>query len=172
VSEDDVPGGVRWAPAAPRTLADGIVLFFAQGFGTGRAPFAPGTLGTVPGVALYLLLAPVPLVPYAGIVTLFTVAGIVLCERAAHLLGQDDPPSVVWDEIVGVMIALAGSPTNPWAMLAGFAAFRLFDICKPGPMGWADRQLRGGLGIMFDDVLAGFAALAVLQLARAWGAPF
>lgn len=172
MSEDGAPRGQRWATAAPRTLADGVVLFLAQGFGTGRAPFAPGTLGTVPGVVLYLILAPVPLMLYAGMVTLLTVAGIALCERAAHLLEQDDPPSVVWDEIVGVMIALAGSPVSPWAVLAGFAAFRLFDIWKPGPIGWADRQLSGGLGIMLDDVLAGFAAFAILQLARAWGAPF
>lgn len=155
----------------PARVADRAVLFLAQGFGTGRAPFAPGTLGTIPGVVVYLLLASLPLAYYAGIVTLLTVIGIALCDRAARILGRDDPSSVVWDEIVGVMIALAGSPLSPWSLLAGFAAFRLFDIWKPGPIGWVDRRLHGGLGIMLDDVLAGFAALAVLQLARVWGAP-
>ncbi len=155
----------------PVTRARGPVLFLAQGFGTGKAAFAPGTMGTFPGVLLFLVLSPLPLALYAGIVALLTVAGIALCGRAARILAQDDPPSVVWDEIVGVMIALAGSQPHLWTVLAGFTAFRLFDIWKPWPIGWVDRRLRGGLGIMLDDVLAGFAALAVLELGRAWGAP-
>ena len=144
----------------------------AQGLGTGKALLAPGTVGTIPGVALYWVLAPLTLPVYAGIVALLAVAGIALCDRAARILGQDDPPSVVWDEIVGVLIALAGSAPSMWGVLAGFAAFRVFDIWKPGPIGWLDRYLRGGLGIMLDDVLAGLAALAVLQFARACGASF
>lgn len=172
MTTDATPGSERAGASAPKPLADSATLFLAQGFGTGRAPFAPGTLGTVPGVGLYLVLAPLPLAIYAGIVALLAVGGIALCARAVRILGQDDPPSVVWDEIVGVLIALTGSPASLWAALAGFAVFRLFDIWKPGPIGWIDRRLRSGLGIMLDDVLAGFAALAALQLGRAWGAPF
>jgi phosphatidylglycerophosphatase A len=171
VTINGAPSGEGPAAVRLARVADGAVLFLAQGFGTGRAPFAPGTLGTTPGLVFYLLLASLPLALYAGIVTLLTVVGIALCDRAARILGQDDPSSVVWDEIVGVMIALAGTPLSPWSLLAGFAAFRLFDIWKPGPVGWADRRLHGGLGIMLDDVLAGFAALAVLQLARVWDTP-
>jgi phosphatidylglycerophosphatase A len=153
------------------SLPDRLVLFAAQGFGTGRSPVAPGTLGTLPGVLLYPLLASLPLPIYAGIVALLAVIGIGLCGRAARLLGQADPPSVVWDEIVAVLITLAGSPPGWATAAAGFALFRLFDIWKPWPIGWIDRHVHGGLGIMLDDIAAGFMGLAALQLVRLCGVP-
>ena len=83
---------------------------------------------------------------------------------AEKILDRGDPGVVVIDEIVGVLIALAAVPLHPVAALAGFALFRLFDIAKPFPVGWVDRHLHGGLGIMLDDVAAGLYALLVLHL--------
>nr|WP_295384282.1 phosphatidylglycerophosphatase A [uncultured Thiodictyon sp.] len=148
---------------------DRLILFLAQGFGSGRAPWAPGTFGTLPGVALYLLLAGLGLTlgPYLAVTAVLLLIGIPLCGLAAQALGRSDPPSVVWDEIVGYLITMiAIAPSWP-AVVAGFAAFRLFDIWKPWPIGWIDRQVGGGLGIMLDDVVAGLMALAVMHLGQA-----
>ena len=95
--------------------------------------------------------------------TLFIV-GVASAGSAEKILDRGDPGVVVIDEIVGVLIALAAVPLHPAAALAGFALFRLFDIAKPFPVGWVDRHLHGGLGIMLDDVAAGLYALLVLHL--------
>ena len=154
-------------PCRSIRLPDRIVLFFAQGFGTGRLPKAPGTFGTLPGVVLYLPLAALPLGFYLVATAALLFIGIPLCGRAARTLGQTDPPSVVWDEIVGYLITMiAIAPTWP-AVVAGFATFRLFDIWKPWPIGWIDRKVGGGLGIMLDDVVAAFMALTLMHLGRA-----
>jgi len=156
--------GASGAAPPPVTRHERLVLFLAQGFGTGRLPKAPGTFGTLPGVLLYLLLAGLPLWGYVGVTAALLLIGIPLCGRAARTLGRTDPPSVVWDEIVGYLITMiAIAPSWP-AVLAGFAAFRLFDIWKPWPIGWIDRRVGGGLGIMLDDVAAGLMALALMHL--------
>ncbi|WP_366929777.1 phosphatidylglycerophosphatase A [uncultured Thiodictyon sp.] len=163
-------GSLDPAPGAPRptiTRRDRAILFLAQGFGTGRLPKAPGTFGTLPGVLLYLLLAGLPLAPYLAVTAALLLIGIPLCGRAARTLGEKDPPSVVWDEIVGYLITMiAITPSWP-AVVAGFAAFRLFDIWKPWPIGWIDRRVGGGLGIMLDDVVAGLMALGLMHLGLA-----
>ena len=143
------------------------VMALALGFGAGLAPRAPGTAGTLVGVALFPLLAPLPPAYYAAVVALLFVAGIPVCAAAARRLGAHDHPGIVWDEVVGYLVAMAALPaTWPW-MAAGFAAFRLFDIAKPWPIGVLDRRLGGGLGIMLDDLLAGLMALALLHGAAA-----
>nr|WP_295458800.1 phosphatidylglycerophosphatase A [uncultured Thiodictyon sp.] len=155
-------------PGEPRR-SDRLILFLAQGFGSGRLPWAPGSFGTLPGVALYLLLAGLGLAlsPYLAVTAVLLLIGIPLCGRAARMLGRTDPPSVVWDEIVGYLITMiAIAPSWP-AVVAGFAAFRLFDIWKPWPIRWIDRQVGGGLGIMLDDVVAGLMALALMHLGQA-----
>ena len=149
-----------------RSASDRLVLFLAQGFGTGRSPWAPGTFGTLPGLLLYLPLSMLPLGAYLAVIVVLLVIGIPLCDRAARLLGREDPPAVVWDEIVGVLITLAAVPPSWTGVVLGFAAFRLFDIWKPWPIRECDRRVKGGLGIMLDDVVAGLMALASVQLVR------
>jgi phosphatidylglycerophosphatase A len=148
-----------------------VVLFLAQGFDTGRAPVAPGTFGTLPGVVLALALLPTPLPVYIGITVLLLAVGIPLCGEAAIALGRKDPPSVVWDEIVGMLVTMTAVPLSLTSILAGFALFRLFDIWKPWPIGWVDRRLQGGLGIMLDDIIAGVMACLLLHAALAIGIP-
>jgi phosphatidylglycerophosphatase A len=139
-------------------------LLLAFGFGSGLAPRAPGTFGTLAAVPLLLLLVQLPLWLYALVVLLAAIAGIALCSWSSRRLGVHDHPGIVWDEFVGLWIACwALPPTWPW-LLAGFLLFRLLDIWKPWPIRIADRQVHGGFGIMLDDVLAGAISCALLHL--------
>jgi phosphatidylglycerophosphatase A len=123
----------------------------------------PGTCGTLAAVPIYYFLSTLPLSGYLALTAACFAAGIAVCGSAARALGAHDHPSIVWDEMVGLLVALAGAPKGwPWLVL-GVAAFRAFDIVKPWPVGLADRRLSGGLGIMLDDVLAGLYACAVVR---------
>ncbi|MGK0674657.1 MAG: phosphatidylglycerophosphatase A [Halothiobacillaceae bacterium] len=143
------------------------VLFLAHGLGSGLVPAAPGTFGTLVALLPWFLLAQLALPLYLGVVLLAAIAGVWLCGEAARKMGREDPGSIVWDEWVGVWIALTGLPLQwPW-ILAGLVAFRMFDILKPWPVGWLDRRFHGGLGIMLDDIAAGIMAAVCLQTAMA-----
>lgn len=140
------------------------INWLAWGLGSGLSPWMPGTCGTLVGVALYLPLSVLPLVVYLLIVLFMAIFGIWLCAYTARDLAVHDHGSIVWDEIVGVLVALTAAPAGwPW-LLAGFALFRLFDIWKPWPISWLDRQVHGGFGIMIDDILAGLYAAVLLQI--------
>ena len=139
------------------------VLLLAFGFGSGLAPKAPGTIGTLAAIPLYLLLAKLPLIGYAIVVLLSFMVGCWLCGEAAKQLGVHDFGGIVWDEFVGYWITMFAAPAG-WLWIAlGFVLFRLFDIWKPWPIRLADKQVQGGLGIMLDDVLAGLYAWLCLQ---------
>lgn len=141
------------------------VQFLALGFGSGLAPKAPGTFGTLAVIPLYLLmitqLAPLT---YALLTLVMAVSGIYICAKAAEAAGVHDHPAIVWDEFVGFLITMFLIPLSWQSLVVGFALFRLFDIIKPWPISVADRKLQGGFGIMFDDVLAGLLALACMHL--------
>jgi phosphatidylglycerophosphatase A len=139
-----------------------VARLIASGLGTGFAPRAPGTAGSLAAllVGAVLLKLPVWVLPLCIIAV--TLAGLWATARAG---GADDPGWVVIDEVAGQWIALLplARPT-PLGLLAAFALFRLLDITKPGPIGWADRQ-HGAVGVMADDVIAGGIAALIL-----WGA--
>jgi phosphatidylglycerophosphatase A len=142
------------------------VLWLAFGFGSGLSPKAPGTMGTLAAIPLYLLLAKLPLMGYALVVLGSFIVGCWLCGEAAKRLGVHDFGGIVWDEFVGYWITMFAAPAG-WLWIAvGFVLFRVFDIWKPWPIRVADQQVHGGLGIMLDDVLAGiYAGLALQALA-------
>ena len=142
------------------------VLWLAFGFGSGLSPKAPGTMGTLAAIPLYLLLAKLPLIGYALVVLVSFIVGCWLCGEAAKRLGVHDFGGIVWDEFVGYWITMFAAPAG-WLWIAeGFVLFRVFDIWKPWPIRVADQQVHGGLGIMLDDVLAGiYAGLALQALA-------
>jgi len=101
---------------------------------------------------------------YLLVTTIFFILGIYICQKSADWLGKDDPSAVVWDEIAGYLVTMIAAPSG-WAwMLLGFVLFRFFDIIKPWPISWFDKNLHGGLGIMVDDVVAGMFAAFCLQL--------
>ncbi len=140
------------------------VQFLAFGCGAGLSPQAPGTAGTVVAVPLYLLLHPMPSASWLCLLIVMIVAGVWLCGRAARELGVPDHPGIVWDEIVGFLITMTAVAFSWSSLLLGFLLFRVFDIAKPWPISWLDRHVKGGLGIMLDDIAAGICAGAVLWL--------
>jgi len=149
---------------SPRLLLD-PVHFFALGFGTGLVPRGPGTAGTLVGVLLDPLLRPLGLEIRLGIVVLMFLIGIWLCGESARRLGVHDHPGIVWDEIVGYLALMLVVPAGwPWA-LAGFVVFRYFDIAKPWPIRQLDHGVKGGFGIMVDDIMAAvWGALVLLAI--------
>jgi phosphatidylglycerophosphatase A len=140
------------------------VQFLAFGFGSGLSPRAPGTAGTLAALPLYLALAQLPLWAYSAIVLLAALLGVWLCERSSRALDVHDHPGIVWDEFVGLWIALWAVPAEPLWVVLGFLAFRFFDIAKPWPVGWLDKNTRGGFGIMIDDIVAGVMACICVHL--------
>lgn len=136
----------------------------ALGFGTGLAPRAPGTVGTLVGIPLYLLLQPLAAGYYLAVVAVGFLVGIYVCRRTAGDVGVHDHPAIVWDEVIGYLVTMALVPASWLAVVAGFLLFRLFDVLKPPPIRAVDRRIHGGFGIMFDDVLAGLYAWLCLQL--------
>lgn len=168
--------------SAPRR-ADRAFLFahpahlIALGFGSGLAPKAPGTFGTLWAWASYLLLQQFLLPGGLGLVIALSIpVGWWACTLTARHLGVSDPGCIVWDEVVAFWLVLwLAMPMGWWGQLAAFALFRFFDAAKPGPVRWADQLFkgfgwRGGWGILFDDFVAAFCTLLVLALWRFWSA--
>jgi phosphatidylglycerophosphatase A len=151
---------------APASVFRNPVHFLAFGLGSGAAPVAPGTFGTLAAVPLYLLLTQLPLPLYLLAVVLAFGLGIWLCERTSRDLGVHDHGGIVWDEFVGFWLTMVAAPEGWQWLLAGFLLFRLFDILKPFPISYLDRHIHGGLGIMLDDAVAGSFAWFVLQAAH------
>lgn len=139
--------------------------WIAAGFGAGFSPRAPGTVGSAAALLPWFFwMQGLPVLSYLAVVAVAFVVGVWSAHWVIKRTGIEDPSLVVWDEYVGMWIALFAAPAGwPW-LLAAFALFRLFDIWKPWPVSWADEKLHGGFGAMLDDVLAGFYALAVMQL--------
>lgn len=153
-------------PVPLATLKNPVHLL-AFGFGSGLSPKAPGTMGTVAAIPLYLLLQGLSPELYLLVLTLACILGIFICGQASRDLGVHDHPGIVWDEFCGFWLTMVAAPPGwPWIIL-GFILFRLFDIWKPWPIGWLDARIDGGTGIMVDDIMAGLYALALLQLV-AW----
>ena len=140
----------------------------AVGFGSGLVAKGPGTAGTVVGVLLFWPLSQLSLPGYLGACLALFLAGVWICGRAADALNTHDHPSIVFDEIVGFLVTMIAIPAQwPW-ILAGFTLFRVFDIIKPWPISVLDRRVKGGFGIMIDDLLAALFALCLLHAAQWW----
>ncbi len=151
--------------ATPRSVWRNPVHFAAFGFGSGAAPVAPGTFGTLMGVALYLLLPVLSWPLYLLFLLAATLVGIWLCDRTTRDIGVHDHGGIVWDEFVGYWITMFVAPAGWLWIIVGFILFRFFDIVKPWPIRWLDQHVKGGFGVMIDDVLAGVMALICLQAA-------
>lgn len=143
--------------------AKAIILFMAQGAYSGRFPVAPGTAGTLAGVLLYLGIKGLPIAVYASLCVLIFVIGIWTAGRAETLLGRTDHPSIVIDEIAGLLVSLAFLPSTWPVVIAAFVLFRIFDIAKPFPLKRL-QDLHGGAGVMLDDIGAGICTNIILQI--------
>ena len=148
---------------SPTAIWRNPVHLLAFGFGSGLSPKAPGTAGTVGAMLIYLALPAMTPLLYALLILLSFVLGIWLCGKTATALGVHDHGGIVWDEFVGYWITMFMAPSGLFWAVLGFVLFRILDIFKPWPIKWADKQLKGGLGIMLDDVLAGIMAALCIQ---------
>ncbi len=147
-----------------RDLLKSPVHFLAFGLGSGAAPKAPGTFGTVAAVVLYLGLQYLPFWNYVLMLVVATVFGIWLCDKTSRDLNVHDHPGIVWDEFVGYWITMLAAPKGWLWIVIGFVLFRIFDIWKPWPIKVVDNKVHGGFGIMLDDIIAGIFAFVVLQI--------
>jgi phosphatidylglycerophosphatase A len=141
--------------------------FVALGFGVGMSPFLPGALGTLLAFPLHALLVQwfEPAGVALAIAALF-VLGVWACGRTGRDLGVPDHGAMTFDEIVAFLMVLLLAPEGFWWQALAFLAFRFFDMAKPPPIRHFERTVKGGLGVMFDDVMAAFYALLVLAVAK------
>ena len=138
--------------------------FIALGFGSGLAPKAPGTFGTLVAYPLWWLMAPLSVTLAWALVTAGFALGIWASDKTGKDLGVSDHGAMVWDEVIAMLALLLLTPAGlVWAIAAG-VFFRLFDIWKPFPIAYFDRTVKGGFGVMFDDVLAAIYALAAVRI--------
>ena len=136
----------------------------AFGFGSGTLPKAPGTWGSLLALMFVPLWQSLPGWGYGLVIVASMLFGIWLCGKVAQDLGVHDHEGIVWDEFAGIWITFWLVPAGWQWLLLGFIAFRVLDIVKPWPLSWVDRNVTGGLGIMLDDILAGFAACGLVHL--------
>lgn len=138
--------------------------FFALGFGSGLAPKAPGTFGTLFALGLWLFICHLSLSLQIVIIFFSFLAGIYFCKKTSEDLGVHDHGAIVWDEFVGFWLTMTFLPVGFFWLLLGFVVFRIMDVLKPWPISLLDKKVKGGFGIMIDDILAGFLAGIILFL--------
>jgi phosphatidylglycerophosphatase A len=152
-------------PADRRRLLASPAGWIACGFGSGLTPKAQGTFGSLAAIVPWLLLRGLSVPAWLAVIVVAFAIGVWACDVAGRVIGVDDHRSLVWDEFVGLWITLLPALLAPWwAVVAGFALFRLFDVWKPWPIAWFDRRVKGGFGVMLDDAIAGVFAGIVLYL--------
>ena len=144
-----------------KVLRDPVNLL-AFGLGTGLSPVAPGTAESLLGLALAWATMELPITARILVTIALIVIGIWLCGESARRIAVHDHPGIVWDEIAGIYLALLVAPPSIWAWALGFGLFRLFDIWKPWPIRDLDHRLKGGLGIMLDDLVAALYTALIL----------
>ncbi len=142
------------------------VCFLAFGLGTGLAPKAPGTVGTLLALPLAWLTLTLALEWRLLVAIIFIAAGVWLCGEAARRIGVHDHPGIVWDEVAGMYLVLLVAPVSVTGWALAFGLFRLFDIWKPWPIRDLDHRLGGGVGIMLDDLVAALYAALLLGFYR------
>ena len=148
-------------------IRDQVVMILATGFYTGKAPVAPGTFGSLPGLLLCWAISGISVA-----VTLIVVFGLIgmavwVADQAERLLDSKDPGCIVIDEIAGMLVTLVGIPFAWHTALSGFVVFRVLDITKPFPIRALERRLKGGVGVVADDVAAGLIGNLVLRMGYA-----
>jgi phosphatidylglycerophosphatase A len=148
-----------------RQLLGNPVHFLAFGFGSGLFTKAPGTAGTLLGILAWMFLVKLSLVTYTIVIVIAALAGIYFCGKTARDLNVHDHSGIVWDEIVGIWLAMILVPVTWGWVFVGFLLFRFFDILKPWPISWIDKNISGGIGIMADDLLAGGFTAIILYVA-------
>jgi len=159
----DLAGRPTW-----RFVVSHPAHFVAFGFGSGLAPTAPGTVGTLVAVPLFWIVAPhLTTAQFVLVIVGLFGVGVWACDATSKALGVADYSGIVWDEIVAFLLVLAFTPRHLAWQGAAYVCFRFFDIAKPPPVGIVDRRVKGGIGVMLDDLVAAFYALPVMVVGQA-----
>jgi len=141
-----------------------FILFLATGFGVGYFPIAPGTLGTLVAIPIYYFLSEIPSPIYEITLVGFFFLAVWSSENAERFFGKKDDQRIVIDEIMGFLVTMLWIPKTILFIIVGFFLFRFFDILKPFPIRRLEKRLKGGYGVVLDDVLAGIYGSIVLHL--------
>ena len=148
-----------------RVLLSHPAHFISLGFGAGLSPKAPGTVGTLLGWLLYpLIRTPVNEAVFLAFLASLFIAGVIAAERTGRALGVPDHGAIVWDEMVAIWLVLLFTPATLLWQATAVVIFRFFDIVKPPPIRMADQKLKGGFGVMFDDLIAAAYTLLVIAV--------
>jgi len=152
--------------ALPNKVWHDTIYFIGFGLGSGAAPFAPGTFGTLAAIPFYLLLSYLPLNFYLIFVIGFIIFSSWVSDRLSQEIKVHDHPGMNIDEFAGFFVTMIAAPAG-WLWIAyGFVLFRLFDIFKPWPISYIDKHVHGGFGMILDDVVAGFVSFIIIQATR------
>lgn len=157
-------------------IPDGVfekpLYFIAFGFGSGIMPFAPGTFGTLFAAFLYCLLPQMTFYSYLAFTVIVTLISMYVCDKASREIHIHDHPGMCLDEFPGFFVTMLFAPTGCLGLVLGFVLFRFFDIIKPWPINWLDKNVHGGVGMVLDDVVAGlFASVLFIVLKLLLGLP-
>ena len=144
---------------------DRVVLFFATGSFVGKIPGAPGTFGSVLALPLCFVLSRFHFVAAAACIVIFIVFAVLVAHLAEIILNRKDPGCIVIDEMAGQMVTLAGLPFGLMSAAAGFVVFRTLDVLKPFPIRLVEQKVRGGAGVVLDDVTAGILGNILFRIA-------
>jgi phosphatidylglycerophosphatase A len=148
----------------PRSVWEKPTHFIAFGFGSGAIPVAPGTFGTFMAIPFYLMMQPLSTGHYFILLIIITALSMWLCDKVSKEINVHDHQGMCLDEIVGYLVTMFSAPHGFRWMLWGFLLFRLFDIVKPWPINLIDQKVKGGVGVILDDVLAGIYSFIVLHI--------
>jgi phosphatidylglycerophosphatase A len=143
-----------------------FILLLATGFGVGYFPLAPGTAGTLVGIPIYYFLSDIPSPLYEITLMGFFFLSVWISENAEAFFGKKDDPRIVIDEVMGFLITMLWLPKTILFIILGFFLFRFFDILKPFPIRQWERKIKGGFGVVLDDVMAGIYANIILHLIK------
>ena len=141
-----------------------FIVILATGFGVGYSPVAPGTLGTLIAIPIYYFLSEIPSPLYEVTLVGFFFVSVWVSGNAERLFGKEDDQRIVIDEVIGFLITMLWVPKTIRFIIIGFVLFRFFDILKPFPIRRLEKRLKGGFGVVLDDVAAGVYANIVLRL--------
>jgi len=140
-----------------------FTTILATGFGVGYSPIAPGTLGTLLAIPIYFFLSEIPFPLYEITLAGFFFLAVWVSDKAGAVFGKKDDQRIVIDEMMGFFITMLWVTKTPFFILVGFILFRFFDILKPFPIRRFEK-VRGGFGVVLDDVLAGIYANIMLHM--------
>ena len=147
-----------------RSVWTNPIHFIACAFGIGTLPWMPGTWATLAAIPICFALAKLSIGLYLTINFILILLGVYVCDVTNRDFGSKDNPICAWDEMACFPLVMVGSPLTGYFLLLGVILFRFFDIVKPWPIKWLDKNIRGGVGVMIDDLAAALISLAILQL--------